>query len=205
MTSAGQHLKFPYIINALLTIIFILCHTMSTWARSVPSSDIVVQPKRLQSPYTDTAFVSECSKPPRNSCSFYPDCLEVRYHCGPAGYPLGYGEKFCQKFSVDRTQLSLQGQKWMLDTMQCLQNALVPEATGSGAGVTCGSIKAAAFGTHAACYVGNGLCGLPPSDWLAIVGIVQFKTLFESWDAFLATLKTAGGCLEFHGFLAQVL
>jgi hypothetical protein len=90
----------------------------------------------------------------------------------------------------------------MLDTMQCLQNALVPEATGSGAGVTCDSIEEKAFGTHAECYVGSGLCMLPPSDWLAIVHIVQFKTLFENWDAFLATLETGGGCLEFYLYLA---
>jgi hypothetical protein len=94
----------------------------------------------------------------------------------------------------------------MLDTMRCLQMALVSNATGSGAGVTCDSIKTEAFGTHAGCYVGSGLCTLPPSDWLAIVNIVQLKTLFDSWDAFLATLEAAEGCLEFYIFLlAQAL
>lgn len=77
----------------------------------------------------------------------------------------------------------------------------MPDATGSGAGVTCDYIKKEAFGTHAGCYVGSGLCTLPPSDWFAIVHIVQFKTLFASWDAFLATLKAGGGCLEFYTFL----
>jgi hypothetical protein len=50
----------------------------------------------------------------------------------------------------------------MLDTMQCLQNALVPEATqaDSGAGVTCESIKNKAFRTHAECYVGIGLAAI---------------------------------------------
>jgi len=87
--------------------------------------------------------------------------------------------------------------------MQCLQKALVPEATGAGVGVTCDSIQYAAFGTHAMGYLGSGLCTLPPSDWLAIVIIVEFKTLFESSDAILAALETAGGCLEFFTFLVK--
>jgi hypothetical protein len=89
----------------------------------------------------------------------------------------------------------------MLDTMQCLQRTLIPEATGSAVNVTCDSIKKKAFGTHAGCYVGNGVCTLPPSDWLAIIRIVEFKTLFENWDAFLATLQAGGECLEFYYFL----
>jgi len=84
--------------------------------------------------------------------------------------------------------------------MQCLQKALVPDAIGTSTSVTCDSIRQKAFGTHAGCYVGSGLCTLPPSDWLAIVHIVQFKTLFDSWDAFLATLKTGEVCLGFYLF-----
>jgi Phosphomannose isomerase type I len=40
----------------------------------------------------------ECSDSPYGQCSFYAYCLEARYHCGPNGYPIGYGLKYCEKF-----------------------------------------------------------------------------------------------------------
>ena len=80
--------------------------------------------------------------------------------------------------------------------MQCLQKNLVPEATGSGAGVTCDSIEKRAFGSHAGCYLESGVCKLEPKDWLAIAGIVEFKTFFESRDSFLALLQVAKECLQ---------
>ena len=123
---------------------------------------------------------SECVNPPRDNCAFYADCLESRYHCGPDGYPIGYGQKFCEKYSDSREELSAQGQKWMLDVMQCLQRTLVLEATGSVAGVTCDSIEKKAFASHARCYVDNGLYGLPWTDWLAIVHIVGIDTLVST-------------------------
>jgi len=65
----------------------------------------------------------------------------------------------------------------MLDVMQCLQKTLVPEATGSGAGVTCDSIEKKAFASHRRCYVDSGFRRLPSTDWLAIVHIVGIDTL----------------------------
>lgn len=76
---------------------------------------------------------SLCSNPPRGQCGFYRDCLESKFHCGSEGYPLGYGEKYCEKFVAGQDKLSLAGQKWMMDTMQCLQRVLVPDATESDA------------------------------------------------------------------------
>ncbi|KDQ53707.1 hypothetical protein JAAARDRAFT_421260 [Jaapia argillacea MUCL 33604] len=88
----------------------------------------------------------------------------------------------------------------MLNTMHCLQTALVPEATGA-VNMTCDQLKDTAFDTHAGCYLKNGLCKLPPSDWIAIVEIVNFETLFQSWDAFKETVEAAAGCMEFYTFL----
>jgi Stanniocalcin family. len=144
----------------------------------------------------------ECANPSRDSCSFYADCLESQYHCGPAGYPIGYGQKFCQKFSDRRSELSPSGQTWMLDTMHCLQTALIPEATGE-MNKTCDEVRKKAFGTHAECYVDTGVCMLPLEDWLAIVDIVDVKTLFASWDAFDASVKVGVRCLEFRAFLVR--
>ncbi|KAJ7655696.1 hypothetical protein DFH06DRAFT_1132781 [Mycena polygramma] len=144
----------------------------------------------------------ECLHPPPDSCSFYADCLESRYHCGPTGYPLGYGEKYCTKFQANRATLSARGQVWMLATMHCLQEALVPDAIAApDASTTCAALEDKAFGTHAHCYVSSGICKLPPSDWAAVLEIVDIETLFDSWDAFKATLLAGTECLEFYAFL----
>lgn len=31
-------------------------------------------------------------------CDFYTQCLEVESPCGPQGYALGYGDKYCVRF-----------------------------------------------------------------------------------------------------------
>jgi hypothetical protein len=90
----------------------------------------------------------------------------------------------------------------MLATMHCLQEALVPDAIASPSAVTtCAALQDKAFATHANCYVSSGVCKLPPSDWGAILEIVDVKTLFDSWDAFKATLMAGAECLEFYAFL----
>ncbi|KAJ7647774.1 hypothetical protein FB45DRAFT_894387 [Roridomyces roridus] len=146
-----------------------------------------------------------CLNPPPDTCTFYPNCLESRYHCGPTGYPLAYGLHFCSLFQSKRALLTSAGQAWMIATMHCLQLALVPDALGlPNATQTCGELEDKAFGTHAQCYVENGgICKLPPEDWLAVLDIVDITTLFDSWDAFKATLKTSGDCLEFYAFLIE--
>lgn len=142
---------------------------------------------------------SECASPVRGQCSFYADCLEARYHCGPTGYPLGYGEVYCNKFVADESLLSSKGQKWMLDTMECLQDTLVPEATGAPDAVqTCAQLDDKAFNSHPGCYVDNGLCWLSFSDWFSIVKIVGVKTLVGNIEAANETARAAGGCLDVY-------
>ncbi|PPQ80729.1 hypothetical protein CVT25_001849 [Psilocybe cyanescens] len=160
-----------------------------------------------------------CSNPPRGQCAFYRDCLESRFHCGSEGYPLGYGEKFCEKFVAGQEKLSSAGQKWMMDTMQCLQRVLVPDATAPDSKLKldsdsesvhgtngsdsesflkdrrCSALKEKAFDSHSACYLSNGLCSLSGRDWVQIVEIIGVKTLFDSWDAIKETIEAAEGCL----------
>ncbi|KAG5643928.1 hypothetical protein DXG03_009336 [Asterophora parasitica] len=183
----------PGLVFSALIILLILATSLTVNAS--PTSPLT---SRQTSP-------SICTKPPRDSCAFYADCLESQYHCGANGYPIGYGQNFCEKFGARRAELSAKGQTWMLDTMQCLQRELVPEAT-STVGVTCTSLEKKAFASHAHCYVDSGLCALPPSDWAAIVAIVEFKTLFKSLDSFIATLKAGNGCLKAYlWFLAHLI
>ncbi|KDR81155.1 hypothetical protein GALMADRAFT_241715 [Galerina marginata CBS 339.88] len=150
-----------------------------------------------------------CSNPQRGQCGFYRDCLEARFHCGPEGYPLGYGEKYCEKFSNARDTLSSAGQVWMLDTMQCLQRALVPEVTSEltqdltalSDQQACDALKEKAFSSHPGCYVDSGVCTLGLSDWTHIVKIINFSTLFGSWDAVKQALETVEECLELYRYL----
>jgi len=87
----------------------------------------------------------------------------------------------------------------MINTMHCLQTALVSDAIGNA--TTCQALEDQAFGTHAGCYVDNGLCTIGLHDWSVILEIVDIKTLFESWDAFKATVEAAVGCGEFYAFM----
>ncbi|KIY74369.1 hypothetical protein CYLTODRAFT_484685 [Cylindrobasidium torrendii FP15055 ss-10] len=164
---------------------------------------VVTQILTLLSAGAMAGSVAAPCTPVRGSCAFYTDCLEANYHCGEEGYPLGYGNKYCNKFSDEQEKLSAEGKDWMLDTMVCLQTALVPYATGNTS-TTCDELEHAAFATHPACYVDSGFCELPPTDWVAVVDIVGLKTLFESWDAFLASLEAAEGCLEAWTYLSTI-
>ena len=149
-----------------------------------------------------------CSNPVRGQCSFYEDCLETRYHCGPAAYPLGYGMKYCNKFNAAKGRFSDQGQTWMLDTMECLQLALVPDAVGSQPEETqehgvspCDVLRRKAFDSHARCYIESGVCALGLKDWMQIVETIDLKTLFGSWEALKEALEAAAGCLQMYSFL----
>ncbi|KAL2011332.1 hypothetical protein VTN00DRAFT_4050 [Thermoascus crustaceus] len=149
-----------------------------------------------------TALPAICSDPQPDDCSFYPLCLESRYHCGPCGYPLHYGLEGCQAFWEQRDKLSPEGQDWMLKTVLCLQRKLVPYAAVDGGPqefigtTTCDALKEYALSTHPGCYIESGVCTLPPSDWVAIVDIIGIEA-FGDLDVLKAALETMEGCLEF--------
>ena len=42
-----------------------------------------------------------------HSCEFYTACLEKRLGCGPSGYPLDYGLRYCRAFLRRRSNSSL--------------------------------------------------------------------------------------------------
>ncbi|KAJ7188846.1 hypothetical protein C8R46DRAFT_1024085 [Mycena filopes] len=198
--SAGWTLaKRIFMVIATLSVLSIFISGPSVGSQRSSSSHPIL--RRTTAP-ASSAPEPDCSNPPQDSCTFYANCLESRYNCGADGYPLGYGQKFCTKFLAEQTLLSAAGQTWMLATLHCLQEALVPDALGAaGATGSCSALEDKAFGTHAGCYVSNGVCALPLSDWEAILHIVGVETLVDSWDAFKATLEAGAECLEFYAFL----
>ena len=75
---------------------------------------------------------SSCFAPKDLNCGFYSACLESKFQCGADGYPVGYGEKYCERFmslntahSVSSSELSPDGIRWRNSTLICLQRALV--------------------------------------------------------------------------------
>jgi len=128
---------------------------------------------------------SECSDPVPNTCSFYSNCLEQHLHCGPSGYPIGYGLKYCSKFTAARSQMSAAGKTWVTNTMLCLQRDLVMYGDGRQT-TTCSALDNYAFGTHPDCYVKSGLCTLPPTDWWTIT--IQLASLHFSIGSILLRL-----------------
>ena len=99
----------------------------------------------------------EAAKP--LDCSFYTNCLESTYNCGPSGYPVGYGLKYCSRFVENDSLFSEDGQKWINGTLLCLKTALIPLAENT-TDQTCKSVESFAFESHVDCYVSNGFCDL---------------------------------------------
>ncbi|KAM5461826.1 hypothetical protein MferCBS49748_007028 [Microsporum ferrugineum] len=150
----------------------------------------------------DGTGLDQCSKPKRDSCAFYKSCLEAAVPCGPEGYAIAYGDHYCLKFEPVLGHFSDRGKAWVSNARYCLQEKLVPYAT-SQKRASCEALQEYAFATHPPCYIDNGLCTLPPSDWLVILHTVGVEGLFGNIDAFIATLEAAGGCIDFYIWLIR--
>ncbi|MHB1057967.1 MAG: eCIS core domain-containing protein [Rhodanobacter sp.] len=103
-------------------------------------------------------------------CEFY-RCRERRHPCGATGYYLGYGYKYCERFSrLLRPRLPASGQRWLDKTKDCLQEHIdrhIPLDT------PCDAVKRSAFDSHPDCYVLSGVCFLDPAQWLQIMGVID--------------------------------
>lgn len=76
--------------------------------------------------------------------------------------------------------------------MLCLQSAL--QKFGQGTSITCDALKDYAFGTHADCYIQNGICDLGAADWEVIVNTVGFSNMWSSLNAAGQSLSAIGQC-----------
>lgn len=197
------------LIIGLSNAVAIRDHDSASLTRYVTHLSKSITVRRQPADLIDTcsrtnSTIEECIDPKPNDCSFYPLCLEPRFHCGPSGYPLGYGLKYCTKSREDRNQLSPAGQAWIVQTMLCLQRKLVPfDIVGSAQQniTTCDALKDYAFGTHPACYIEGGICSLPVSDWEDILNnIITIPQLLDP-EVFKNALQTAAGCAEFYLWL----
>jgi hypothetical protein len=122
------------------------------------------------------------------NCDFYL-CRERLHPCGPGGYYIGYGHKYCVRFSALAGQLSPAGRSWALGTLRCLQLHLARRVP---VGTPCPQVRDSAYASHAGCYVANGICALAltnPQDALRILQTIDWDDL-----DMLQVLATIGSC-----------
>jgi hypothetical protein len=122
-----------------------------------------------------------------NRCDYY-DYYESVKQCGPKGYPIGFGKKYCEKFSARRSKFSITGQLWIDNTMDCLIDQL--DQTIGDPDLTCKKIKRISISQHARCYTDNGFCRLKMKDRLKALRVVlpELHTL-NFYRGFFASAK----------------
>ena len=156
-----------------------------------------------------TRSIDQCnalSKLEKN-CEFYFDCLEENYQCGPKGYPVGYGGKYCTRFLQYYGEFSEKGQKWIESTLVCLKKALIEEITIRKT-QTCQNINKVAFDSHPNCYVASGFCEYVLSNPInaakSLTKVFQIQD-FLSITALKQIIVTAGKCGQNLGGFISVL
>ena len=115
---------------------------------------------------------AECYSPRGDDCEWYRNCLARRYEC-PAdeNYAIDYALKFCNLYTDNFEDFSIEGRQWVNAVRYCLQLQLVPYLR-LWATYTCAEIRTEAFNGHPACYTGvsPSMCELGCGDiWRAFV------------------------------------
>jgi hypothetical protein len=95
----------------------------------------------------------------------------------PPEYYLGYGYKYCVRFSTETyPKLSEKGKKWLDNARTLLQQAIEQELKKNGKiELDSKRFKSFAFGTHVGAYWNAGLSSLPLNDLRRIVLTPDFK------------------------------
>jgi len=91
-------------------------------------------------------------------CDWYKECLEERMQCGPEGYPIRYGNKYCNRFVDNLNEFSPKGQEWVKGTLSCLKISLKDYLNKDR--YWCSNLERDAFKSHPECYAKNGFCSL---------------------------------------------
>ncbi len=130
---------------------------------------------------TEAPATKHCYSPKGEDCSWYRECLEVRYPCEGSGndYAIDYGEKFCNLYSNNYNDFSTKGRAWIDGVRKCLQVALVPSLR-PWIAKTCEDIRTDAFTSYADCYITPastvpGICELSCADVWRAFWLVNFE------------------------------
>ncbi|RYZ59417.1 MAG: hypothetical protein EOP07_04000 [Proteobacteria bacterium] len=112
------------------------------------------------------------------SCEYYSCVEEERLSCGPKGYPLGYGQKYCEKLSalefspahlsVNQKVFPADGNLWRDEVRSCLQEEMDGYFQ-SSENASCEGLKAFAFDSHPRCYTKSiSFCELTPESVIKV-------------------------------------
>ncbi|KAG4068176.1 hypothetical protein HA402_008817 [Bradysia odoriphaga] len=141
--------------------------------------------------FIPTGHSQDACIPQSNKCIFYRDCLEAKIPCGPKGYALGYGFKYCNAFMKHYSSFSDVGKQWVSATCFCLQNVLRPIVNGDRP-QTCTAIKKFAMSSHVDCYTNTkpSICDIPKTD-IPTLFVIIVKELMrpESWPTIMEVVK----------------
>ncbi len=136
------------------------------------------------------------------SCDYY-TCIDTqRLSCGDQGYALGYGRRFCQKFTgmsfaPARTRLEAElfpasGDAWRDEVRSCLQEELETFFTDTQ-NASCEQLRTFAFASHPHCYTkGPSFCELSPENVVRIG--LTIKTDLLTGESFQQIRDTAEIC-----------
>jgi len=140
-----------------------------------------------------------CLVPSGVDCSWYSDCLEAKYNCGDTGYPIGYGEKFCNLFQQNYQSFSSQGQAWINAVRKCLQVTLVPVLQTSAASLTCYQLKTKAFDSHVPCYIspapGISVCNLRCGEFVNLFNVIKSSFVSDLVETAKEAAKVLAQCV----------
>ena len=116
-----------------------------------------------------SSCINALQKTDCGQCSYY-ECLEEKAQCGKDGYLMNFVGKYCNRFTqVTYPRLSVFGKVWLEGVRECLINNM---ENGYYDGESCEEIEERGIEDHISCYVDTGICSLPVSDWLNILGTI---------------------------------
>lgn len=118
-------------------------------------------------------LADECV-PSQDDCHFYL-CQETKKNCGPNGYLIDYGYKFCHKYWVEQTQnYRPKTQVWIAKVRLCLQERLASMPSEA----SCRETSDEAFRQHVPCYIETGFCRLPVLERMKVIDTMK-SSLFR--------------------------
>jgi len=110
--------------------------------------------------------------PKTENCTFYA-CEEKYRRCGPDGYPLAFGFRFCRVFLNTEKEYSPPAQGWLRKVRLCLMTTF--RDVNKDPQKSCGRIRSDSFKAHIGCYKSTGFCELD---------------IFDQWQVIWALRKT---------------
>ncbi|KAH7726067.1 Protein W01A8.8 [Aphelenchoides avenae] len=127
-------------------------------------------------------------------CNAY-KCIEDKKQCGPEGYLLGYGLKYCNRFfeSDVYDRYDVAGKAFISCTKNCLIGKIYENLQKDPSG-TCDALKEFAFKSHVDCYTGCGFCDMCKTNKAALLHTYDLGDFFskQALDQVYSVAKTCG-------------